>query len=68
MNKQTLFPDNADRLYISHPPFVKALANHVFKDDKVGLVKVAAAFPETMAIPEIVLPAPRDYIMHHIPQ
>ena len=68
MDNQTLLPDTSSRVYINHPAYVKRLAQHVFRNDKNGLLKVAKAFPRTTAKPEIVVEEPRDYIMHHMPQ
>jgi hypothetical protein len=64
-----LHPDLSNRLMLYSRAHVKALAEHLFKHDPVGLKKISAEFGETKIIqPELVPEKPRDYTMHHIPQ
>ena len=64
-----LHADQDNRLWLHSRGHVKALAEHLFKDDPVGLKKVAAEFGEHKIIqPELVPEKPRDYAFHHIPQ
>ena len=64
-----LHADQDNRLWLHSRGHVKALAEHLFQDDPVGLKKVAAEFGEHKIIqPELVPEKPRDYAFHHIPQ
>ena len=48
---------------------VKALAEHLFQNDPIGLKKVATEFGENKIIkPELVPEKPRDYTFHQISQ
>ena len=64
-----MHPDQSERLKLHSRGHVKALAQHIFQNDPVGLQKVAAAFGEhTIIQPELVPEKPRDYAYHHITQ
>ena len=64
-----LHPDQSNRLMLHSRGHVKALAEHLFQNDSVGLKKVAAEFGESKIIqPELVPEKPRDYTFHYIPQ
>ena len=62
-------PDLSNRLMLHSRGHVKALAEHLFQHDPVGLQKTKVEFGETEIIqPELLPEKPRDYTMHHIPQ
>ena len=64
-----LHPDQSTRLMLDSRVHVKALAEHLFQNDPVGMKKVEAAFGENTIIqPELVPEKPRDYAFHHITQ
>ena len=64
-----LHADQSNRLMLHSRGHVKALAEHLFQHDSVGLKKVAAEFGENTIIePELVPEKPRDYAFHHILQ
>ena len=64
-----LHPDQSTRVMLHSRGHVKALAEHLFQNDPVGMKKVDAEFGEHHIIqPELVPEKPRDYTFHHIPQ
>ena len=64
-----LHPDQSNRLMLHSRGHVKALAEHLFQNDLIGLKKVEQEFGEYKIIqPELVPEKPRDYAFHHIAQ
>ena len=63
-----LHPDQSDRLMLHSRGHVKALAEHLFQNDKLGLKKVEQEFEYKIIQPDLVPEKPRDFAFHHIPQ
>ena len=65
----TLHADQTQRLKLHSRGHIKALAEHLFQNDPVGLKKVAQEFGEhTIIQPDLVPEKPQNYAFHHIAQ
>ena len=61
--------DQSQHLMLHSRGHVKALAEHLFQNDPVGLKKVAKEFGEyTIVQPELLPEKPQNYAYHHVPQ
>ena len=61
--------DQSQHLMLHSRGHVKALAEHLFQNDPVGLKKVAQEFGEyTIVQPELIPEKPQNYAYHHVPQ